>query len=114
MSQREIIAIPDPEEQTQQAATAVFMRDFLDQFTLPDEMPACPTGMKMLFEFARRYPSAYEMARQRRFIDPPPTVVRTLGWKAYCEHVSGCADCSKGGASPVQYEGNRATVRASA
>ncbi|WP_263377345.1 hypothetical protein [Granulicella paludicola] len=93
MTDREIIPIPDPKEQSQQAATAVFLRDFLDSNRLPDEMPACPVGMKMLFEMARRYPSAFEIARQRRFIDPPPTVVRTMGWKAYCEHVMGCVDC---------------------
>ncbi|WP_263377455.1 hypothetical protein [Granulicella paludicola] len=73
--------VTDPVEESQQTAQAVFLRDFLTQYPVPDEMPACPVGMKMLFEMARRYPSAYEIAKQRRFTDPPSTVNRTMGWK---------------------------------
>jgi hypothetical protein len=70
-----------------------------------ESVPACPEGLQLLYYFSIKYPTAYEIARARRYQDPPPAVTRTVGWKAYCDHVSGCFDCQEGGAPPIPYAG---------
>jgi hypothetical protein len=87
--------------------------DFMSQWDFPDRpglldleaVAACPEGLELLYYFSIKYPTAYEIARARRYQDPPPAVTRTVGWKAYCDHVSGCFDCQEGGAPPIAYEG---------
>jgi hypothetical protein len=90
-------------------------KEFLSQWDFPEHpgvmnleaVPACPIGLELLYYFSTKYPTAYEIARARRYQDPPPAVTRTVGWKAYCDHVSGCFDCQEGGAPPIEYEGAR-------
>jgi hypothetical protein len=70
-----------------------------------EAVPTCPVGLELLHFFSLKYPTAYEIARARRYIDPPPAVTRTVGWKSYCDHVVGCYDCQEGGAQPISYDG---------
>jgi hypothetical protein len=117
MSEREIIPI-DEHRAADTATTEADkrregFRQFLSQWEFPEKpgvlnmetVPACSEGLELLFYFSQNYPTAYEIARARRYQDPPPAVTRTVGWKAYCDHVSGCFECQEGGASPIPYEG---------
>jgi hypothetical protein len=107
---RTIIPIADQEAATDRDTQIAALQSFCSQWTL-EEMPACPVGMELLYYFSLKYPGAYDMARPRRFMDPPPPVTRTLGWKAYCDHQSSCFDCQEGGAQPIRYEGGVAKLR---
>jgi hypothetical protein len=109
---------PTPRTTEKQKHVEAF-REFLSQWLTPfdcgnptkprvldlEAVPACPEGLELLYYFSPKYPTAYEVARKKAFVDVPPAVHRTLGWQAYCEHFAGCADCQEGGAPPIKYEG---------
>jgi hypothetical protein len=119
--------IPIDEHETADAATVAKQHrdegfiEFLSQWYIPGDpenptkpealhlgsVPACPEGLELLYYFSTKYPTAYEIARARRYIDPPPAVTRTVGWKAYCDHVSGCGDCQESGAESYRYKGKK-------
>jgi hypothetical protein len=68
-------------------------RQFMSQWEFHDKpgvldleaVPACPEGRELLYYFSQKYPTASEIARARRYQDSPPAVIRTVGWKAYCD-----------------------------
>jgi hypothetical protein len=104
---RQIIPFEEQNAATDRDTQVATLKAFISHLSL-EEMSACPDGMELLHLFSLKYPTAYELARQKRFVDVPPTGHRTLGWQAYhCEHVAGYADCQEGGAQPITYQGRR-------
>jgi hypothetical protein len=91
----EQLIIPASEEAAAQKLEAdkAALRAFVGNWTM-ETMPACDEGMKLLWRYAVANPTAYELALQRRFLDPPP-MARTKLWQAFAEHASTCADCNE-------------------
>jgi hypothetical protein len=65
-------------------------------------VPTCPDGLELLYYFSVKYPTPYEVARKKFYVNVPRAVHRKVGWTAYCEHVAGCADCHEDGVPPVK------------
>ena len=91
---REIIPIEHEEAATKKADAESGFQTFLREFTM-DDMPACPVGMRLLYEFGVSSPTLYPMAEKAGFQAVPAVLERSVKWHAYATHVQACYDCTE-------------------
>lgn len=97
---RSIIPVEHEQAESQKTTAESGFQIFLNEFTI-DDMPACPVGMRMLYDFGISNPTLYRMAERSGFQSVPPPVTKSVKWTAYAMHVQACYDCNESGSSTL-------------
>jgi hypothetical protein len=76
-------------------------------------IPACPTGMKILYALEGTDPDMYELAKVGSFptgkLDP--RLAANSVYRAFIEHFQSCYDCQEGGVNTQAHTGQNAHRR---